>query len=70
MGALNDGDYEYVVVGPDQRTQSQSPVEAEWIEGDPAATKLVEDDLIFVFGLDGELDPNACARFDQPDYSG
>ena len=28
--ALNDGDYDYVVIGPDQRTQSLPPVEAEW----------------------------------------
>jgi hypothetical protein len=59
--ALNDGDYDYVVIGPDQRTQSNSPIEAQWTI-DPAASQLVENDLTFVFGLDGDLDPAACAK--------
>ena len=59
--ALNDGDYDYVIVTPDQRSQSRSPVEADWTGSDPAATKLLEDDLTFVFKLDGDLDPAGCA---------
>jgi hypothetical protein len=59
--ALNEGDYDYVVIGPDQRTQSNSPIEAQWTV-DPAASQLVESDLTFVFGLDGDLDPAACAK--------
>jgi hypothetical protein len=63
LTALNEGDYDYAVIGPDQRTQSVSPVEAAWTGADPAATELVADDLIYVFELDGELDPAACASF-------
>jgi hypothetical protein len=58
--AINDGDYDYVIAGPDQRTQSVSPIEAEWTGSDPAATQLVEEEMIFVFQLDGELDPAGC----------
>ncbi len=61
LTALNDGDYDYVVIGPDQRTQGLSPVEAVWTDRDPAAERLLEDDLTFVFALDGELDPAGCA---------
>jgi hypothetical protein len=63
LTALNQGDYDYAVVGPDQRTQGISPVEATWLRGDPAATELLEDELIFVFALDGELDPGRCEGF-------
>jgi hypothetical protein len=58
--ALNNGDYDYVVIGPDQRTQALSPVEAEWTGTDPAATELEESDMTFVFRLDGDLDPAGC----------
>jgi hypothetical protein len=64
--ALNEGDYDYAVIGPDQRTQAVSPVDAVWTGADPAATKLVDDDLIFVFELNGELDPSTCAAFAGP----
>jgi hypothetical protein len=60
LTALNDGDYDYAVVGPDQRTQGISPVEATWLTGDPAANELLEDELTFVFAIDGELDPGRC----------
>ncbi len=59
--ALNQGDYDYVVIGPDQRTQGVSPVEAEWTGTDPAATELEESDMTFVFRLSGDLDPARCA---------
>ncbi len=61
LTALNDGGYDYVVIGPDQRTQGLSPVEAVWTGADPAAEQLLEDDLTFVFALEGELDPAGCA---------
>jgi hypothetical protein len=61
--ALNDGEYQYLVAGPDQRTQSQSPIEAVWTGSDPAATKLEERDNVFVFKLNGDLDPATCDRF-------
>jgi hypothetical protein len=59
--ALNEGDYDYAVIGPDQRTQSLSPVEAQWTGTDPAATELEESEMTFVFRLNGDLDPARCA---------
>ena len=70
--ALNDGDYDYVVIGPDQRTQSVSPVEAEWTRGRGGETTPVEvvvdyegqpNDRTFVFRIEGELDPAGCRVF-------
>jgi hypothetical protein len=63
---LNDGDYDYVVISPDQRTQSVSPIEAVWTR-DAATTPEVEftqgspTDVAFVFKVNGELDPAGCA---------
>jgi hypothetical protein len=57
--ALNDGNYDYAVIGPDQRTQSNSPVEAAWTI-DPNAQKLEESDMVSVFRLKGELNPATC----------
>jgi hypothetical protein len=57
---LNGGDYDYVVIGPDQRTQTTPPVEVGWTAPDPAATFLVEDDLVSVYRLEGELSPSTC----------
>ena len=69
---LNEGDYDFVVISPDQRTQSFFPVEAEWTRptaADPSASKRVlafdgdePNDQALVFQLSGELDPAACAR--------
>jgi hypothetical protein len=60
IAALNDGDYDYAVVGPDQRTQSAFPTEAAWttIAG---GRRLEENDKVFVFQLPDELDPAGCA---------
>lgn len=69
IDAVNDGDYEYAVIGPDQRTQSTSPVEAEWTEAG-GATKLVESDMTFVYRLDGELDTGGCSAAEKPDAGG
>jgi hypothetical protein len=59
--ALNDGEYDYVVIGPDQRTQALPPIEADWTGTDPAATQTEESDMTFVFQLNGDLDPARCA---------
>ncbi|HET8592430.1 MAG TPA: hypothetical protein VFL56_02105, partial [Solirubrobacterales bacterium] len=64
--ALNHGDYDYLIAGPDQRTQSLPPVEASWTESDPAAEKLEESEDVFVFRLRGELDPAGCSRLPPP----
>jgi hypothetical protein len=57
--ALNDGAYDYAVIGPDQRTQSLAPVEAVWtfLAG---GRRVEENDDIFVFQLNRELNPAAC----------
>jgi hypothetical protein len=60
--ALNDGNYDYAVIGPDQRTQSVSPIEALWTETDPAATPTEFRDHVFVFTINGDLDPATCAH--------
>lgn len=60
--ALNDGNYDYVVLSPDQRTQGVPPIEAVWTGTDPAAVKLEESDNVFVFKLNGDLDPTTCSK--------
>ncbi len=69
--ALNDGDYDYVVISPDQRTQGSSPVEAEWTgptkaDDQPTSRRVLAfdgdepSDQAFVFQLSGDLDPAEC----------
>jgi hypothetical protein len=58
--AINDGDYRYLVAGPDQRTQSVPPIEALWTRTDSAAQLLEQRDDVFVFKLNGDLDPSTC----------
>jgi hypothetical protein len=60
--AVDDGGYHYLVIGPDQRTQTRLPIEAVWTATDPAASKLVSQSDVFVFRLAGPLDPAACAQ--------
>jgi hypothetical protein len=57
--ALNDGDYRYAVIGPDQRTQSVAPVEATWTAA-AGARKVEVRDNISVFEIVGQLNPAAC----------
>jgi hypothetical protein len=64
--ALNDGDYDFAVIGPDQRTQERLPIEAVWTAADPAATKLDSQDDVFVFSISGPLDPAGCADIRGP----
>jgi hypothetical protein len=60
--AVNDGNYRYLVIGPDQRTQARLPIEVVWTVTDPAATKIEDRQDDFVFGINGELDPAGCAK--------
>jgi hypothetical protein len=62
---LNAGDYDYVVVGPDQRTQSLPPIEAAWTAL-AGGSKLEETDNVSVYQIDGQLDAGACASANQP----
>lgn len=64
---LNDGDYDFVVITPDQRTPSTAPIEATWMQG-PASTAELEytqgspAEDAFVYALSGDLDPADCPR--------
>jgi hypothetical protein len=60
--AVNDGDYRYLVIGPDQRTQSRLPIEAVWTGTDPAAAKIESRDDDFVFRVNAPLNPAGCAK--------
>jgi hypothetical protein len=60
--AVDDGDYHYLVIGPDQRTQARLPIEAVWTAADPAATKLEDEQDDFVFQINGTLNPAGCAK--------
>jgi hypothetical protein len=59
--ALNDGDYDYVVIGPDQRTLDLLPVEEQWTATDRSARAVVFEDLTTVFRFEGELEATECA---------
>jgi hypothetical protein len=56
---LNSGRYDYAVIGPDQRTQSDPPVEAAWTAA-AGGRRLETADDVSVFRLDGDLDPSRC----------
>ena len=60
VGALNDGGYTYAVIGPDQRTQDVSPVEALWTRAAGGGV-VVESEDVFVFEIPDELDGSVCS---------
>jgi hypothetical protein len=59
--ALNDGAYQYAVIGPDQRIQSLPPIEATWTEA-AGGTRIEITDDVSVFRLDLPLNASACTR--------
>ncbi len=60
--ALNDGDYDYVVVTRDRIEPGRPPYppEAAWTASDPAATVVLRVPPTVVFRLDAPLDPATC----------
>ena len=60
MNALNDGDYDYSVIGPDQRVQNTPPVEALWTAA-AGAQRVETRDNVSVFRLNRQLNPAACS---------
>jgi hypothetical protein len=66
--ALNDGGYQYAVIGPDQRTQSEPPIESVWTAA-AGGTQADENDDVFVFTLPSQLNESICAQL-PPRYSG
>jgi hypothetical protein len=62
--ALNDGDYDYVVIGPDQRTQSFGPIERVWTSA-AGGSEIETSDDVSVFKINGQLNPLACTASQQ-----
>ncbi len=60
IAALNDGHYQYAVIGPDQRTQSLPPIEASWTQA-AGGTRIETTDDVSVFRLGRPLNQAACA---------
>ena len=63
--ALNEGEYDYVVITPDQRTQTEFPIEVSWTDSQASAGRVDHvvgppADFAFVYELTGELDPATC----------
>ena len=65
IAALNDGDYHYAVIGPDQRTQSIAPVESSWTKAAGGLPIETRDDIT-VFRIPGRLNPLSCSRIPLP----
>jgi hypothetical protein len=61
IAALNDGGYRYAVIGPDQRTQSISPIESVWTRA-AGGVPVELRDQISVFRIPGRLNPLGCSR--------
>ncbi len=59
--ALNEGNYQYAVIGPDQRTQSVAPVEALWTAA-AGGTRIETTDDVSVFRLPERLSPAVCTQ--------
>jgi hypothetical protein len=58
--ALNDGQYDYVLVSPPAAFVREPPEAMAWTEDDAAASVVMRHGNAVLFRLDGELDPNGC----------
>jgi hypothetical protein len=58
---LNDGQYDYVVISPDSRSQAEPPT-AAWTRSDPAAQQIVRSGKASVFRVKGTFDPSSCPQ--------
>jgi hypothetical protein len=65
IGALNDGDYDYVVTTPtyhqDDPAADTAPVQREWISHAGNIQRVAGAGLVDVWKVTGPLDPLACA---------
>jgi hypothetical protein len=65
IGALNDGDYDYVVTTPtyhqDDPGADTAPIQRQWISHAGNVQRVVSADLVDVWRVTGPLDPLACA---------
>jgi hypothetical protein len=63
-GAVNDGDYDYLVTTPaldlnHPATATASP-ERGWVKNDPAVEEILHSARVSVFRITGELSPGGC----------
>lgn len=65
IGALNDGDYDYVVTTPtyhqDDPAADTAPVQRDWISRADNVQRVAGAGLVDVWRITGPLDPMACA---------
>ncbi|HKH40647.1 MAG TPA: hypothetical protein VKA41_02215, partial [Solirubrobacterales bacterium] len=65
IGALNDGDYDYVITTPtyhqDDPAADTAPVQREWISRARNVRRVAGANLVDVWRVTGPLDPLACA---------
>jgi hypothetical protein len=66
IGALNDGNYDYVVTTPtyhqDDPAADTVPVQRSWISGAVNVQHVAGANLVDVWKVTGPLDPIACAQ--------
>jgi hypothetical protein len=64
IGALNDGDFDYVVTTPtyhqDDPAADTAPVQRQWISRAGNIQHIAGANLVDVWRITGPLDPNAC----------
>jgi hypothetical protein len=61
--ALNDGDYDYVVIGANfPAPGADTPPELAWLRGARGGKEVVSDGPTSVFRLDGQLDVETCGK--------
>jgi hypothetical protein len=64
IGALNDGDYDYVVTTPtfhqDDPAADKAPVQREWISRAENVQHVAGGGLVDVWRITGPLAPEAC----------
>jgi hypothetical protein len=70
IGALNDGDYDYVITTPtyhqDDPAADTTPVQRSWISGAVSIQRVAGAGLVDVWKITGPLDPIACAQAPPP----
>jgi hypothetical protein len=65
IGALNDGDFDYVITTPtyhqDDPAADTAPVQRDWISRTGGAKRVAGAGLVDIWKITGPLDPLACA---------
>jgi hypothetical protein len=64
--AVNEGEYDYLVTTPDldlnNPVRARTSPERGWVQDDPAVEQLLLAGRVAVFRLNGDLDPEGCAK--------